>query len=101
MVARRILVPVLAGPLALLTAPPSLTAHVGKLSLTVRSNRSRHRLGPLPRGRHVGSMGLGLLAVSWLRRSPGSSRWGLEHSRPRRADSSKARKPPGGLDQAG
>jgi hypothetical protein len=79
----RILLPVLTAPVALLGRPPSVTAHLGHLSLTVRSNRSRHRLGPARHSRHVGSIGLGLLAVYWLRRSRGSSRWGVEHARAR------------------
>ena len=57
----------------------SVTAHVGQRSLTVRPNRTRFRFGRFLSGRNVGSAALGVLAVSWLRRSPGGGRrWGLE-----------------------
>jgi hypothetical protein len=64
----------------------SFTAHLGQLSLTVRPNRSPHRLGTSTHRSHVGSVRVGLLALSWLRRPTGSRRWGVErqHRRPGR-----------------
>jgi hypothetical protein len=78
---------------ALLSAPrgrrhrlPSVTAHVGRLSLTLRYNRSGRLLGTNNLSRHVGSLGLGVLGLSWLRRSPGGGdRWGVERQHPRPA----------------
>jgi hypothetical protein len=72
--------------------PDSLTAHLGLLTVTLRRNRSSRRLETFPRSRHVGSLGVGLLAVSWLRRPPGGGRrWGLESvPGPRRQDTTAA-----------
>ena len=67
--------------------PPALTAHLGRVTITVRPNRNHATLRPFPRGRFVGSVGLGPVAASWLRRNPGSVRWGLEPVGARRARS--------------
>ena len=60
---------------------PSLTAHLGARSLTLRLNRSRRPVGMWANGRNVGSVAVGLIVLSWLRRSPGGGRrWGVERS---------------------
>jgi hypothetical protein len=64
-----------------LPALPTVTAHLGRSTVSLRPVRTQPRFGLGPRSRFVGSVGLGLLSVSWLRRSPGRTHWGLEGPR--------------------
>jgi hypothetical protein len=62
----------------------SLTAHLGQRSLTVRLNRSLFRFGRTSNSAHVGTLTVGLVAMSWLRRPPGGGRrWGFDRQQAR------------------